>query len=595
MYSKEQHEEIKYDFELAKGDVYKWKAHIMRAENQEEGKQEVLRNLNQHAALLLIDWAMKFNQLRYREKQSEWFAKRGMNWHVSSVVTKDEHGNLQVFYFAHLFDSCTQDWYAVTSILESLIKAIKDQVDPLLKKVFLRSDEAACYHNVNLYAAAKDVGQRMGVTVEGYDHSEPQFGKDITDRIICPMKGCLRRYCNEGNNILSSEDMHKALKSRPVKGTTAAVCVINEKSQDLKVKKIKGFSAFHNVRYEDNGLRVWKAFGVGKGRLIQWDSIYLHHQGPTNIEISEQDFFPISSRNIKLQSRPNETEAPNGEEDKLFKCQEQNCSAAFHSIEEVEAHHTLFDHKRLKVKTESLYDTLKRKWVGKFSDVTSQPKEKSSVEHMSSKAKNPALHKGWALHKPRCKAKRFSKKVKVYLTAKYDIGERTKHKCDPLQVSKDMRRALSESGDRLFSQSEWLSKTQIQGFFSRLTAKRRKKHLKSPNQKLPDAELSEDSDNDDESEEEFDDDEEDEDPIEDDMYHDEIVQSVLDEVALTHPIMYDVYDLCSYVRQDKLHKFTVPMLKDMCIYLDVSFKSKDRKDALINTITEVVHECSCFM
>ena len=79
------------------------------------------------------------------------------------------------------------------------------------------------------------------------------------------------------------------------------------------------------------------------------------------------------------------------------------------------------------------------------------------------------------------------------------------------------------------------------------------------------------------------------------MYHDDIVQGVMDEVALTHPIMYDVFDLCSYVREDKLSKFTIAMLKDICIHLDVCFKSRDRKDALLGNITEVVHECSCFM
>ncbi len=134
--------------------------------------------------------------------------------HVHYAVTKGKDDNFQVSYFAHLFDHCT---LAVTSLLESLIQGIQEQVDPLLKKVFLRSNEAGWYHNANLYAAAKNVGDRLGVTVEAYDHFELQFGKDITDRIICPMKGCLRRYCNEGNNILSADDMYDALKSRPVR------------------------------------------------------------------------------------------------------------------------------------------------------------------------------------------------------------------------------------------------------------------------------------------------------------------------------------------------------------------------------------------
>ena len=101
-------------------------------------------------------------------------------------------------------------------------------------------------------------------------------------------------------------------------------------------------------------------------------------------------------------------------------------------------------------------------------------------------------------------------------------------------------------------------------------------------------------DYDDDEEEEEEEEDGDEDSLEDDIHHEEIFQGVIDEVALTHPIVYDVYDLCAYVRQEKFAKFTVPVLKDICIYLDVPFKSKDRKDVLLSTITEVVHECSCF-
>lgn len=587
MYSKEQQEEMKYDFKQAKDHVYNWKAHIMRAENQEEGKQDVLRKLDAHSALLLLDWAMKFNKIRYREKQSEWFAKRGINWHVSSVVRKGKDGSFQVSYFAHLFDgSCTQDWYAVASLLESLIQAIREQVDPLLQKIFLRSDEAGCYHNVNLYAAAKDLGKSMGVRVEGYDHSEPQFGKEITDRIICPLKGSLRRFCNEGNNVLCADDMYKALKSRPVRGTTAAVCKLNEESQNLSLRKVKGFSEYHNFRNEDKGLRVWKAFDVGKGKLIEWDDIFLQHQGPTNIEISKENgFFPVTSRDIEFQPRC-DLDKSDDQSDKLFKCQEQDCTASFQSIEEVEAHHSFFDHKKMKDDTEGLFDTLRRKWVGQFSSVAYLSQGKAEMKSIAGKAKCSTTDKGWALQKPRAKGSRFNEKVRKYLIAKYDIGETTKHKCDPLQVSKDMRKALAENGDRLFVQSEWLTKTQIQGFFSRLTASRRKMQSKVNDQEVPEPEMTED----------FDEDEDDDDEEEDqaDMLHNEVLQNVITEVALTHPIMYDIYDLCTYVREDKLVKFTVPVLKDICGLLDISFKSKDRKDVLVTTITDVVHECSCF-
>ena len=68
-----------------------------------------------------------------------------------------------------------------------------------------------------------------------YDFSEPQFGKDVCDRIISPLKSALTRYCNEGNDISSASDMHRALEARKVKGTTAAVCELDSNQAVVKV------------------------------------------------------------------------------------------------------------------------------------------------------------------------------------------------------------------------------------------------------------------------------------------------------------------------------------------------------------------------
>ena len=164
---------------------------------------------------------MKFLQLRYREKQSDWYGKRGLSWHISSVVSRSKSNTTEVISYAHLFDQCTQDWYAVTSILEDLLKQLKVK-NPLLQKVHLRSDEAGCYHNSSRVTAVRDVAKGVGVEVHSYHYSEPQSGKDIRDRILCPMKSSIRAYCNKGHDVLPGVDMRDALTQHPVKGTTAA-------------------------------------------------------------------------------------------------------------------------------------------------------------------------------------------------------------------------------------------------------------------------------------------------------------------------------------------------------------------------------------
>ena len=38
---------------------------------------------------------------------------------------------------------------------------------------------------------------------------------------------------------------------------------------------------FHNFEYGDIGLRVWKCYGIGKGKYIRYDVIYIKRQGQT--------------------------------------------------------------------------------------------------------------------------------------------------------------------------------------------------------------------------------------------------------------------------------------------------------------------------
>ena len=66
---------------------------------------------NPESALLVMDWAMKFKQLRYREKQSDSYGKRGPSWHISTAICSDPEkaGSLELQSYAHLFDACQQD------------------------------------------------------------------------------------------------------------------------------------------------------------------------------------------------------------------------------------------------------------------------------------------------------------------------------------------------------------------------------------------------------------------------------------------------------------------------------------------------------
>ena len=64
----EKKEDLKHDHDEAREANFQFKAHIIRTKNQERGKQNLLTSLQKNASLIIMDWAMKFNQLKYREK-----------------------------------------------------------------------------------------------------------------------------------------------------------------------------------------------------------------------------------------------------------------------------------------------------------------------------------------------------------------------------------------------------------------------------------------------------------------------------------------------------------------------------------------------
>ena len=111
-YSSEQREEVLYDFDRAQSDILLWKGHIVRSINQEEeAKQDALKSEDPQSAILIMDGAMKFLQIKFLEKQSEWFGKRGLGWHISTLITKNvDSGKIELKSYAHIFDSCQQDW-----------------------------------------------------------------------------------------------------------------------------------------------------------------------------------------------------------------------------------------------------------------------------------------------------------------------------------------------------------------------------------------------------------------------------------------------------------------------------------------------------
>lgn len=82
---------------------------MLRTIVQEKAKQDVLTNLNKESTLLIMDWAMKFLPMKFRERMDDFYAKRGRSWHVTCSIKRasEDEDRVEVDTFVHIFDSCT--------------------------------------------------------------------------------------------------------------------------------------------------------------------------------------------------------------------------------------------------------------------------------------------------------------------------------------------------------------------------------------------------------------------------------------------------------------------------------------------------------
>ena len=104
--------------------------------------------------------------------------------------------SFQIHCFVHIVQQCTENWFAVMSMLEATLQKMKSHL-PHVDQYFLRSDNAGCYHCAPLILSVTALADRLGVKVLQYDFSEAQAGKDLCDLKIAPMKVHINRYVNE--------------------------------------------------------------------------------------------------------------------------------------------------------------------------------------------------------------------------------------------------------------------------------------------------------------------------------------------------------------------------------------------------------------
>ena len=505
---------------------------------------------------------MKYLPRKFRESLTDWYGKRGIPWHIAVAMRRGTGGEIEMMSFFHLFESCNQDSCTVLAILNDVFGQLKG-IMPHLKSVYLRQDNAGCYHCALTLVTARQVAELNGHCLFRMDFSDPQGGKGSSDRKAATIKSHMSVYLNSGHDIDTACQMKEAIESfGGVSGVKVKLCS-PPPSTIRKSMKWEGVSFIRNIQYSQEGLRVWRAYNIGPGKFIPWRKFDVPNQQDVPSLVTstidsnpEVNFAPIKLRRVD-RATPLAEEQETIDEDAdnssnasldstpqdLFLCPEERCIKSYQRHSSLQKHLEYGEHKRA-LECETLLDRAVLGYASRLEEgggrVPEIQETDLSLVSLSPQSSGPSLPMGWALKHSHARSTRFSTKQKEYLIAKFQIGEQTGQKADPTSVSRVMRTAKDSNGERLFDSTEFLTSQQMVSFFSRLASMRSLNDV---------AEAQSDED-------------EEQNEVNRESQLQALRNQVTSDISIqqVHPIAYDAHNICDLVKNSKLSTFSMKML-----------------------------------
>lgn len=188
---------------------------------------------------------------------------------------------------------------------------------------------------------------------------------------------------------------------------------------------------------------------------------------------------------------------------------------------------------------------------------------------------------GWALKTNKSRP-RLGEKVKQFLIEKYEDGERSGNKADPIAVAREMKFKRNENGELFFAPEEWKTAQAIKSFFSRYKAKLKQQQLGGSTRNAhttPPEEI----------------DEEDMEAWEIETPLQEIRDLAYKHLKIPeHPITVENVNVCQLTKARKLNKLKVTQLQQICTGLSLTVNGpRGRKISYIEPLKQLVNDCTC--
>ena len=115
--------------------------------------------------------------------------------------------------YSHLFrQSISQNSEVVAAVMYHTFQE-EEARHRAINEAFCRSDCAGSYASGGLLVPIRHIGRLTGISIKRYDFSEPQAGNGPCDRSSTHQKSHVNRFLNEGNDVMSAEQVKKASES----------------------------------------------------------------------------------------------------------------------------------------------------------------------------------------------------------------------------------------------------------------------------------------------------------------------------------------------------------------------------------------------
>ena len=72
---------------------------LLRSANQDHCRLDILKQFDETSVLIVLDWAMKYLPRKFRESQADWFAKRGIPWHIAVALRRRTDSQMEMVTF----------------------------------------------------------------------------------------------------------------------------------------------------------------------------------------------------------------------------------------------------------------------------------------------------------------------------------------------------------------------------------------------------------------------------------------------------------------------------------------------------------------